>query len=536
MNISRTRLELTDDEVVLHAEIGSESSTFDARIGVDRQYVGLVDPGSNPFIPVATIGAAVVGEDLHVEDPISPDLRDGAQRAAVLYNEWWGHEAIAVRGPTAKPRFPRGPGRGLFFTRGVDSMFSLGQSITGAIEPFTHLIGVAGIDHWVSPASRVSTWDDTAEFADNVGLPIVRVTTNLREFLDPLAEWIRTHGTFLASFALALSPLFDSVVISSTQRSDHEIPLGSHSELDPLWSTERTSIIHYGSEFGRHEKVVRLANDPEMLEHLKVCWVADSSGNCGRCEKCLRTMTALAMAGCSPDVSFAAALSPVAIEEVDVHSERIAFEIRDELAPDIPDSMRDLRDAWIRTVDRFLAERSPGLTVIVPSEHLSRDVAHAILADVDGPSDRSVSWCLVDEQSADAVALADGLTRAWGFGLCYLSGVPWGEDQPPGLTSVERILRAARVRVWWSDGDELDAGRLTESVLSGCAPMQMMKPGAADVLRRRIPYRLRDCVVGWDPDFPPDEPDDPQTDSVIRSVVTALAAGSLNSESPPALT
>lgn len=534
VNLSETHLELTEDEVVLCAEIRSEGSTFDARIGVNRDYVGLVDPSSNPFVPAATIGAAVLGQDLDLEAAISPQVRDGAHKASGLYREWWGHRPPVVSGPTVEPRFPSGQGRGLFFTRGVDSMFSFVQSVSGAIEPFTHFIGVADVDHWVSSTARASTWDETETFADDVGVPIVRVTSNLREFLDPLAAWDYTHGAFLACVALAVSPLFRSVVVSSTQKEDDEIPYGSHSMLDPLWSTERTSIEHIGSSFGRAEKAMHLAEHPEMLAHLKVCWVGDTPRNCGKCEKCLRTMTALVIAGGTPGISFEADLSPETVEAADLRSERIAREVLRELVPVIPDHLSRLRAAWARVATDFLAVRA-----LTPEEraapvHLSPDAAHAVLATFPASGDRAAPWCLVDDQSAGAVALADGLTEIWGPGLCYLSGVPWGDGQPPGIPSVERILRASRVRVWWSERAELDVERLAESVRYGCAPVQMMPTDAADGLRRRLPRRLHDCVVGWDVASSPAMPHDPETNRMIGRAVAELVAGSLNSESTAA--
>jgi hypothetical protein len=40
-----------------------------------------------------------------------------------------------------------------------------------------------------------------------------------------------------------------------------------------------------------------LAGSPLALENLTVCWRSKLAHNCGVCEKCLRTMIALALAG-----------------------------------------------------------------------------------------------------------------------------------------------------------------------------------------------------------------------------------------------
>ena len=75
------------------------------------------------------------------------------------------------------------------------------------------------------------------------------------------------------------------------------IPWGSHPDLDPLWSTERTFLRVDGAEVTRTEKVTAIAASPIAPSRLKVCWRADIEANCGRCEKCVRTQCALAIAG-----------------------------------------------------------------------------------------------------------------------------------------------------------------------------------------------------------------------------------------------
>ena len=72
---------------------------------------------------------------------------------------------------------------------------------------------------------------------------------------------------------------------------------GSRWDLDPLWSTEATTINHDAAELGKLGRAAIVSTDPIAMRHLKVCWAVDGPGNCGRCEKCLRTMTCLQIAG-----------------------------------------------------------------------------------------------------------------------------------------------------------------------------------------------------------------------------------------------
>jgi hypothetical protein len=68
--------------------------------------------------------------------------------------------------------------------------------------------------------------------------------------------------------------------------------------LDPLWSTDTVRFVHDGCEATRTEKVQHIAASPLVLATLRVCWPDwGEEYNCGSCEKCIRTMLGLHLAG-----------------------------------------------------------------------------------------------------------------------------------------------------------------------------------------------------------------------------------------------
>src|SRR5439155_23473995 len=75
-------------------------------------------------------------------------------------------------------------------------------------------------------------------------------------------------------------------------------PSGSHPLLDSYYSSAHFQIEHHGLDMSRFEKTALVADWPIALQNIRVCQ-NDSSGNtnCGTCEKCIRTMTALAALG-----------------------------------------------------------------------------------------------------------------------------------------------------------------------------------------------------------------------------------------------
>ena len=134
--------------------------------------------------------------------------------------------------------------------------------------------------------------------AEETDRQLVLIDTNVRLLTDRAAYWPDYYGAALTSVALALQGLFGRCLIAASDHYRHLPPLGSHPVVDHLWSTERLEIVHDGAEATRTDKVVRQIGRSRLaLETLSVCWRSEPAHNCGICEKCLRTMVALEMAG-----------------------------------------------------------------------------------------------------------------------------------------------------------------------------------------------------------------------------------------------
>jgi hypothetical protein len=87
------------------------------------------------------------------------------------------------------------------------------------------------------------------------------------------------------------------VVIAPTLSTALVHPWGSHPDLDPCWSLPELRVTHHDSDEPRWRRLARVSANPLALGSLQVCWQGTRQRNCGRCEKCLRTMTALEVSG-----------------------------------------------------------------------------------------------------------------------------------------------------------------------------------------------------------------------------------------------
>ncbi len=245
------------------------------------------------------IAAAARGEALTLAGAVDERWRDGTAGALALAQQWWGYRASPPQvelDTTAAlpPREPRGDG--LCFSLGVDSFFSL-MRWPGVLRwlVFVHGYDVPLDDRVRMQAIRTSL----LEVAQARGVRPVIVRTNLREHpAFAAAPWEMTHGGALAAVGHLLQFHLDRLVVSASYPRVAPHPWGSHWQLDPLWSSRRVEIAHFGDHRWRAEKLVEIADEPLVQRHLRVCWEnRRATGNCGRCEKCLRTELALAQAG-----------------------------------------------------------------------------------------------------------------------------------------------------------------------------------------------------------------------------------------------
>jgi hypothetical protein len=256
---------------------------------------------AEPFLACALLPAMARGENIRVEGLVSPRLLESLRTIQAIYHRWDTSLAVVDIEATPSALSSEAPGRGLFFSGGVDSWYSLLKHHQAARrdEPgLTHLVLVFGFDVKLdNPAlfDKILTGVETV--AKATGLRLLVVETNVRQFSDGIVPWGFYHGGPMGAVGLALSRLVDHCVIASSYAYAELHPWGSHPLLDPLWSSEAVTFAHDGCEAVRSAKVAAIARSGLALSTLRVCWDNEQSEyNCGRCEKCLRTMLALHVA------------------------------------------------------------------------------------------------------------------------------------------------------------------------------------------------------------------------------------------------
>lgn len=243
--------------------------------------------------------AMKLGLPLRLPLPVSPRLRESLPRIQEIASNWFrGFRNIPVHLPDVDPApRPKAGGRASFFSAGLDSW----HTILRHRHHLDHVVFVHGYDRpgTCPEEQRAVIGRRMREAAKIHGIPFHEVHTNYREHgEDFLGEYEKTHGAALASIGHFFSPLVGQLLTPSSGAYDSHSPWGSSHCLDPLWSSDVMDVRYDGGEWTRAQKATVVREHPSCLPHLIVCLDGYTTGkNCGRCEKCLRTMCGLLLAG-----------------------------------------------------------------------------------------------------------------------------------------------------------------------------------------------------------------------------------------------
>jgi hypothetical protein len=240
------------------------------------------------------------GGRLRTTAPLDPVWLDGVAGILAIWAEWWGtagslDEVLDAPRATASAS-GRARGLALCFSGGVDSFFSLlcsGRDVDG-------LVMAHGYDVRLGKRRRLEHAETALRaVAADLGIPAIVIRTNLRDERPMKGSgWGRTHGGALAALGHAVSGAYGELMLASSYPPEIVGGWGSTWDTDPGWSSSRLEVIHHGERFDRNAKVEAIIPNPLVRRHIRVCYRRDTDEwNCGECEKCVRTMVAVAVRG-----------------------------------------------------------------------------------------------------------------------------------------------------------------------------------------------------------------------------------------------
>ena len=255
-------------------------------------------------------------ERILVDGEICPELKGGLITAMNWMRLWWYEPTkkivrIEAKTSSGYPR-PRTPERaGFFFSGGIDALATLRANRIhyplehpGSIKDGLLVFGLEIRE----PRIFRYVLDSVSVLAEDANVILIPIFTNIRS-LGPEDDmefwgkfWLNEFmGATFSAIAHAFSKRLTVVSINSCHDIPNLIPYSSHPLINPNYSSSDLRIRHEGIALSRYEKTKLVAGWDLALQHLRVCNRTElyqpGMLNCGICEKCVRTMLAIAAIG-----------------------------------------------------------------------------------------------------------------------------------------------------------------------------------------------------------------------------------------------
>jgi len=270
---------------------------------------------ADPFVVSFLFPMMRWGRPVFVEGKVSPSLLVNLEAFMAITHAWYPDKYVPVPITAAEEVEPppaTRPGEAVVaFSCGVDACFTVYRHHGGLMGRRSQRIGAAvvmhGFDIWLDEPRADEKYAgllaDAREILGNIGLEPTPMVSNFHELPT---GWRHSVGTHLVGGLMLLQRAFDRALAAGC------VPLpvlnvrwGNHPFTKPLLGSDRFRVLDDGYEVIRPDKIALLAEWPEALRRLRVCFEnRDSHHNCCRCSKCIRTILAFRAAGVPLPESF----------------------------------------------------------------------------------------------------------------------------------------------------------------------------------------------------------------------------------------
>jgi hypothetical protein len=205
------------------------------------------------------------------------------------------------------------------------------------------------------PAVFQEAYQRCRRMLDSLGAETLPVATNAARDLPMPGRhpWKTAHGTAIGAILHLFAGRFrHGLIASSLTYVTIRNNCGTSPLTDPLLSSAGMDIQDDGSEALRLEKLAAIVDWPEAMAHLRVCNRGLTGGNCGACEKCIRTSVAMRLYRDAPPLCFPAAVTDRQIRTLRVRYPGVLHFWEDILAEAGAKGMRQW--PWVRAVGTAL--------------------------------------------------------------------------------------------------------------------------------------------------------------------------------------
>jgi hypothetical protein len=287
-----------------HSHSVTRTATFNSRAGQRRVFFEISGEVLPPPLQVhdfAVLSALIVamreGRPVHVEGPVTEALIRGLEEFQEAWAQWRSrYTPVRITADQIVPVETPAIRRGMFaFSGGVDGTFALLRHHKARAGLRTaRPIGAMLVHGFDIPLGEQQAFDraraNVADVIGALGLPLAVVRTNWRS--EACKVYPQEYLAGLTACLHQFRGLANVGVLGAGEDYAHlEQPWGSNNPItNHLLSGGGFQIHTEGGGFTRTQRVALINDYPEIAAKLRVCWEGPlTGGNCGRCEKCIRT-------------------------------------------------------------------------------------------------------------------------------------------------------------------------------------------------------------------------------------------------------
>ena len=317
------------------------------------------DLDCDSYLLAIIMDAMAEDREIRVKGSVSLGLLANLIEYQGAWNKWLPetYTVIDIKVDAIRENEQPVPGAICAFSGGADSMFSVWRHSQGKNSYRTINIKLCTLVHGFDiPLEDTTAFSNIVQKAittlDDVDIEFTPIKTNYREI--SCADWRYANGTALIATLANFKSVAGTCIVGSSSPYNHlAIPWGSTPIVDFLLSSDNFIVMHDGASHSRTEKVKEISDWEVGIENLRVCWRGDlKGGNCGTCEKCIRTKLNFLAAGKS---------IPDCLNKGNINIKSISLKSRlviDEWAQIVDDANKNgIKDAWVNEAKKVIKNK-----------------------------------------------------------------------------------------------------------------------------------------------------------------------------------
>ncbi|MEX0654179.1 MAG: hypothetical protein WD534_03740 [Phycisphaeraceae bacterium] len=291
--------------VLEHPAFGSQRLWY----RVPEQFSPHLGASAEAFTVASISHATRLGAALHVHGQVSPTLLRNLEEFATVWHCWRPAEwsEVELTADQEQEPAPAADDHAIAcFSGGADACATVFRHTRGDIgRQRRNLRAGLMIQGFDIPVGDDAAFTEARRngkcILDSVGVETMWVATNWRAIEQCAGlKWNDVFAVAALSCLSLFGASFRYGLLASPDRSYAVRPAGSTPLTDPMLGRDGFRIVHDGGALSRTAKLGLIAHWPEAMQHLRVCWEGpDRGGNCGACEKCVRTILNLRTVGVS---------------------------------------------------------------------------------------------------------------------------------------------------------------------------------------------------------------------------------------------